>query len=252
MWFSKTLILALASGCLAKALQPSRRQHTSHSWKPVSEIPDGQLQAPSALPLSPILSGSAAIPSPPLVSHTSNSQIQITSTSTPVVPPPLVSLPPAQVPSIQPSLPVQSSPLVQSPPSMQAPSPSVHAQPSAPVVQISDGPPQVPKVTSQSAPSQALTHSTSVISAPPRVSTAAPGPSGGGSSVTQISDGQPQAPTAPTVIASAPPSTLTGSGTAHSAPSSTFATAAGLQLQPVDGFSQYALAVGLVFLAWGL
>lgn len=252
MWFSKVLTLALASGCLAKVYQPSRRHHTSHGWQPVGQIPDGQLQAPSALPLSSILSGSVAVPSSPIVSHISNSQIQVTSTSTHVVSPPLQSLPPAHAPSVQPSLPVQSSPLGQSPPSMQAASSLIHPQPSTPVVQISDGQPQVSKVTSQSASSQAFTHITSVASAPSQVPTAAPapGPSGGGSIVTQISDGQPQAPTAPTIVASAPSSTLTTSGTAHLAPSATFATAAGLRLQPVNGLSQHALAVGLAYLAW--
>lgn len=270
MWFSYIFILAVVSGCLAKDSQPSRRHtHTSHSWKPVSQIPDGQLQAPSAQPLSSIIGGGAAPSYTSTVAQISYSQIQGPTISTILVPPPVQSLPPSQAPSVQApssvqtSLPVQSSPPAQSPPpaqappSMQASSPSAKAPPSATVVQISDGQPQVPKVTtSQSAPSQALSHTTSVTSAPPQVPTQAPapasGPIGGGSIVTQISDGQPQAPSAPTIVVSAPSSSPTRSGTTHPAPSSTFATAAGLQLHPGDGLSQYALAVGMAFLAWAI
>lgn len=257
-------ILAVASGCLAKDPQPSRRHtHTSHSWKPVSQISDGQLQAPSAQPLSSIIGGSTSASSTSTVTQISYSQIQRPTVSTIVVPPPVQSLPPSQAPSVQAtpsvqtSLPLQSSPPAQSPPpaqapsSMQASSPSVQATPSASVVQISDGQPQVPKVTtSQSAPSQALSHTTSVTSTPPQ--TPAPGPSGGGSIVTQISDGQPQAPTAPPIVVSAPSSSPMRSGTTHPAPSSTFATAAGLQLHPGNGLSQYALAIGMAFVAWAI
>lgn len=268
MWFSYIFVLVVASGCLAKDSRPSRRHtHTSHSWKPVSQIPDGQLQAPSAQPLSSIIGGSAAASSTSTVTQISYSQIQVPTVSSSVVPPPVQSLPPSQAspvqapPSVQNSVPVQSYPPAQSsspaqaPPSMQASSPSAPAPLSATVVQISDGQPQVPKATpSQSAPSQAFSHTASVTSAPPQVPTQAPapGPSGGGSIVTQISDGQPQAPSAPTIVVSAPSSSLTRSGTAHPAPSSTFATAAGLQLHPGYGLSQYALAVGMVFLAWAV
>lgn len=251
MWFSYIFFLAVASGCFAKGSQPFRRHtHTSHSWKPVSQIPDGQLQAPSAQPLSSIIGGSATPSSTSTVTQISYSQIQGPTISTIVVPPPVQSLPPSQAPSVQAppsvqtSVPAHSSPPAQSPPPAQAP-------PSTTVVQISDGQPQVPKVTTpQSAPSQALSHTTLVTSAPPQAP--APGLSGGGSIVTQISDGQPQAPSAPTIIVSAPSSSPTRSGTAHPAPSSTFATAAGLQLYPVDGLSQYALAVGMAFLAWAI
>ncbi|KAJ4387569.1 hypothetical protein N0V93_008164 [Gnomoniopsis smithogilvyi] len=231
--------LALASSSLARIPQFSQGQAQVYDGNPSNQIYDGQSRIPSLEQQHPITGRSLSPSSSPKAVQIPDGQVQVPmETPSAQAPPPTHSLPP-----------VQTSPPVQAPPSsVQTPSQPAKAPPSPPVVQISDGQLQVPEATHQPAL--------------PTVPAPAPAPSGG--VVTQISDGQPQAPAASTIASSGPSSSLTasttltpsnspsGSKVVPPAPSSTFVTAAGLQLQPGHGLSQYALAIGLAAWAWGI
>ena len=159
---SSSMVYASASGVVS---QISDGQPQAPTGAPVSQISDGQPQAPTGAPVSQISDGQPQAPTGAPLSQISDGQPQAATTGAPV----------SQISDGQPQA----------------------ATTAAPVSQISDGQPQAPTGTPVSQISDGQPQAATTGAPVSQISDGQPQAATTGAPVSQISDGQPQAPSTP-------------------------------------------------------